>query len=186
MQTDTGTTRSSKAETKSSPHARLWTHLRSWFLGGVVILAAAGILGGCAALGKRLETPRISLSRIEVESATFFEMVMGVTLRIFNTNDVPLTLKGADVSLEVNGKAFARGVSPIETTLPAYGTTLVPMTLYSSTMDMVEGFVKMKNRDALKYRVYGSVRIEGGFLLPSSLPFSSEGELSLDELQPEK
>lgn len=158
--------------------------LRKWFLGGGILLAGLAVLSGCAALGKRLEPPRISLTQIEMESATVFEMVMQVTLRIFNTNDVPLTLKGADVSLEVNGKAFARGVSRIETTLPAYATNLVPMTLYSSTLDMVQGIVKMKDRDALKYRVYGNVRIEGGFLLPSSLPFSSEGELSLDNIQP--
>ena len=148
------------------------------------LLAVAILLGGCAAPGKRLEAPRITLSQIEVEHATLFETVMAVTLRIFNTNEVPLTLKGADVNLEVNGKDFARGVSQIEMTLPAHDTALVPMTLYSSMIDMVQGILKAKGRKALEYRIHGSVRIEGGFLVPSSLPFSSDGELSLDRFRP--
>jgi LEA14-like dessication related protein len=185
MQQGTGTTQSFRGKTKSAPSFRPWPGLRPWFLSGGILLAGLAVLSGCAALGKRLEPPRISLTQIEMESATVFEMVMQVTLRIFNTNEVPLTLKGADIRLEINGKDFARGVSQIEAAVPAYGTALVPMTLYSSTIDMVQGIVKMKDRDALKYRVYGNVRIDGGFLLPSSLPFSSEGELSMDRIRPD-
>lgn len=111
---------------------------------------------------------------------------MDVTLRIFNTNDVPLTLKGADISLEVNGKNVAHGVTQIEMTLPAYDTALVPMTLYSSMIDIIKGVLKIKKRETLKYRIHGNIRIEGGFLLPSSLPFSSDGEIALDGLRPRK
>ena len=168
------------------PTACQWRLRPLTVFAGAALLAVAILLGGCAAPGKRLEAPRISLSQIEVEHATVFETVMAVTLRIFNTNEVPLTLKGADVNLEVNGKDFARGVSQIEMTLPAYDTALVPMTLYSSMIDMVQGILKAKGRKTLEYRIHGSVRIEGGFLVPSSLPFSSEGELSLDGIRPRK
>jgi LEA14-like dessication related protein len=171
---------------RQCPPGRQWPLRWMLVFAGATILPAVILLSGCAAPGKRLDPPRISLTRIEVQSATVFETVMAVTLRIFNTNEAPLTLKGADVSLEVNGKDFARGVSQIEMTLPAYDTALVPMTLYSSMIDMVKGILKMRHRKTLKYRIHGNVRIEGGFLLPSSLPFSSEGELSLDGIDPRK
>jgi len=152
----------------------------------VVAALAFILLIGCAAPGKRLEAPHISLTRIEVESATVFETVMTVTLRVFNTNDVPLTLKGADVRLAVDGKDVAHGVSPLEMTLPAYDTALVPMTLYSSMIDMAQGLLKMRAREPLKYGIRGNIRIEGGFLMPSTLPFSHAGELSLDGIHTRK
>jgi LEA14-like dessication related protein len=151
-----------------------------------MVLAGAVLLLGCAAPGKRIEPPRVSLTQIEVESATVFEMVMAVTLRVINSNEIPLTLKGADVSLELNGKDFAQGVSQIEMTLPAYGTALVPMTLYSSMIDMIKGVLKLKDDNTLRYRVHGNVRIEGGFLMPSSLPFSSTGEIPMEGRRPRK
>lgn len=156
-----------------------------WIAAGMTLLTLAGLLGGCAAIGKRLETPQVSLSGIAVESATLFEMVMGVTLRVMNPNEVPLTLKGADIRLEINGKDFARGVARIETTVPPYGTALVPTTLYSSMIEMIQGILKLEKREALNYRVYGTIRIEGGLFLPATLPFSSEGELSMDRTRPE-
>ena len=140
------------------------------------------VIFGCAAPGKRLEAPRVSLTQVKVEHATVFETVMAVTLRLFNTNEKSLTLKGADVSLEVNGRNVAHGISQVEVTLPPYDTTLIPMTLYSSMFDLFQGILRTKDREPLKYRIHGNVRIEGGFLLPSSLPFSQEGELSLDQI----
>ncbi len=157
-----------------------WPHM---FFGAALLVGLA-LLQGCAAPGKRLASPRISLARIEVQSTTVFETVMVVTLRVFNTNAVPLSLKGADAVLTVNGRDFARGVSRIDMTLPAYDTALVPMTLYSSVIDMIQGMLKMKDRDTLKYQIRGNVRIEGGFLMPSSLPFSTGGELSIEDLAP--
>ncbi|AOY59651.1 MULTISPECIES: LEA type 2 family protein [Desulfococcus] len=167
---------------------RRWEPLQRRRAAGAPFAAALAflLLLGCAAPGKRLEAPYISLTRIEVDSTTVFETVMTVTLRLLNTNDVPLTLKGADVRLTVDGKDVAHGVSRMETTLPAYDTALVPMTLYSSMIDLAQGLLKIRDQEPLKYGIRGNVRIEGGFLMPSTLPFSHTGELSLDGIHTRK
>ena len=43
-----------------------------------------------------LETPRISISHIEVQKIEFFETVFKVQLRVYNTNDIPLKIKGLE------------------------------------------------------------------------------------------
>ncbi|GBC63582.1 water stress/hypersensitive response domain-cont aining protein [Desulfonema ishimotonii] len=139
-------------------------------------------LSGCAAPGKRLEPPRISLVHIAVQESSVFETILNVELRVFNTNETALEMKGLDCKLELNGKDFAQGVAAQQTTIPAYGTAKVPLTLYSSLIDMVRGVLEMGRQEKLKYKISGKLRVEGGFMLPSAIPFSSKGEIALDQL----
>jgi len=52
------------------------------------------VLSGCAGFGKRLEPPRISLVHIQVRKVTLLETIFQIDLRVYNTNDVPLTIRG--------------------------------------------------------------------------------------------
>ncbi len=139
------------------------------------------VITGCAAPGKRLEPPRVSLVHIELQEAKLFESVFKVQLRVFNTNEVPLKIQGGDCILEVNGKRFARGVTDSDTEVPAYGAAIVPMTLYSSMVGMVRSILTLP-KEELGYKLAGRLRMGGGFMAPSTIPFSSEGKLSLEDL----
>ncbi len=66
---------------------------------------------GCAGLGKTIEPPRAHIANIRVEEMRGLETVFQVELRVFNTNDVPLTVKGMDCELKINDRPFAVGVS---------------------------------------------------------------------------
>ena len=134
---------------------------------------------GCASPGKRLESPQISLAHIEVVEAQLFETVLRIDLRVFNTNAVALEVKGIDCSLELNGKDFARGVSDAQVHIPANGTEKIPMTVYSSLVDMARGFLRAQDEEKLSYKIKGRLRLEGGLMVPSVIPFSSDGEISL-------
>ncbi|MFW6333342.1 MAG: LEA type 2 family protein [Thermodesulfobacteriota bacterium] len=148
----------------------------AWILIGFVWMAA-----GCAAPAKRLEPPRVSLVHIDLQEAKLFESVFKVQLRVFNTNEVPLEIQGGDCVLEVNGKRFAQGVTDSDTEVPAYGTAIVPMTLYSSMVGMVRSILTLP-KEELGYELAGRLRIGGGFMALSTIPFSSEGKLSLEDL----
>ena len=89
------------------------------------------ILSGCAGLGRRLEAPRITLSNFSVQEIKVFESVFKIELRVFNTNDTSLEIKGLNCNLEINGKRLATGVANVKTDIPSYETGIVPMTLYS-------------------------------------------------------
>ena len=136
---------------------------------------------GCAGVGKRLEPPRIKLTHIEVQEIKVFETVFQVELRAFNTNDVAIEIKGLDCEVELNDKHFASGVSNTKITVPPYDTATIPVTVYSSVLDLVQGLLGSGKKETMKYRLKGRIHLGGGVGVPSALPFESEGELSLPE-----
>jgi len=145
----------------------------------MLILMSAWI--GCAAPGKMLEPPRVNLASLDISETSLFETVFQVDLRVLNPNDVPLTLKGADCEIEVNGESFARGLTDAPYTVPAMGTTKVGVTVYSSVMDVVTHLLSL-HKTSLAYKIKGRLRVEGGLLTPSVIPFTSEGELDIKKL----
>jgi LEA14-like dessication related protein len=138
------------------------------------------LMVGCAGLGKTLEPPRINLSNVQFQESKALETVLQIELRVFNTNDVPITVKGLDCELEFNGRSFATGVSSVDKEIPAFGTTTVPVTLYSSMVDLFRGIAGLHKKEKLKFGVSGRLRLEGGFLMPTVIPFKAEEELALE------
>lgn len=91
---------------------------------------------GCAGLGRQLEMPQVNLTSIALEKMTLFESIFDVQLRILNTNDLELTTKGINFVLKLNGKKFATGVSDAKVTIPALGTAVIPLKVYSNLINM--------------------------------------------------
>lgn len=152
----------------------------------VLFLIALGVTAfwGCAGLGMRLEPPRVNLANIQVLEVRAFETVFQIEIRVINTNNVPLQMKGIDCELDVNGKTLASGVSGTKTTIPALGTGTVPVKVYSSVVDMVRSLLGLQEKEKLEYRLKGRLQVEGGLMVPSTIPFESKGEISLNELGP--
>lgn len=150
------------------------------------VLAPLILLVGCAGLGKSLEPPRINLSNVQFQESKALETVLQIELRVFNTNDVPIKVRGLDCDLELNGRSFAKGVSNVDKEIPAFGTTTVPVTLYSSVVDLFRGMVGLQKTEKLKFGVSGRLHLEGGYLLPTVIPFKAEEELALEGLDKRK
>ena len=146
------------------------------------VLISLLMLVGCAGFGKTLEPPRINLSNVQFQESKALETVLQIELRVFNTNEVPIKVKGLDCDLELNGKSFAKGVSSVDKEIPAFGTTIVPVTLYSSVVDIFRGIMGLHKKEKLKFGVSGRLHLEGGFLMPSTFPFKAEEELALEGL----
>ena len=148
----------------------------------ICVLVSLFLLAGCAGFGKTLEPPRINLSNVQFQESKALETVLQIELRVFNTNEVPIKVKGLDCDLELNGKSFAKGVSSVDQEIPAFGTATVPVTLYSSVVDIFRGIMGLHKKEKLKFGVSGRLRLEGGFLIPSTFPFKAEEELALEGL----
>ena len=138
-------------------------------------------IAGCAGVGKRLEPPRVKMANIRPESFNLLETVFEVQLRIFNTNDTPLNIRGVESEIEINGKPFAFGVSESDIEVPAYGTALVPLRVYSSVFDIIKSAAGLHVQSQLNYHIKGKLRL-GGNAFPSALPFESEGHISLPDI----
>jgi LEA14-like dessication related protein len=147
----------------------------------LLVLAIFGFLelAGCAGLGKRLEVPRVTLADIRIEKIKAFEAVTKVELRVLNTNDVSLEIEGIDCTVQLNDREFATGVLNTKTTVPPRDTAIVPMTLYSSLIDVGRGILDFRSDRKLTYKIKGRLHLGGGVLIPPVLPFTSEGELPL-------
>lgn len=148
------------------------------FIRGCFFSCVAGILiaaCGCAGPGKTLEPPRAQLAGIRVNALRMFEATFQVEVRLFNVNDVPLEIKAVDCELEVNGKPFATGVSKNAVQIPAYGSDIVSVELYSSFVEVLKGAMDMGKEERLRYRLKGRVHLSGGFMVPPWIPFSAEG-----------
>ena len=143
------------------------------------IFVAYLMLSGCAGVGKQLDPPRISLANIQVQEVTGLETAFQIQLRVFNANDVDLNVKGIKAELEINGQTFATGVSNTPVDIPSYGTELVTITVYSSVIKMFRSVYGLKDSEELKYRLNGKLRVSGNNMLPTTLPFESEGQVTL-------
>lgn len=132
-------------------------------------------------MGKRLEPPRVKLATIRVEDFNVLETVFKVQLRVFNTNDTALQIRGLECELEINGQPFAIGVSDADVKIPSYGTTLLPLHIYASVFDIIKSTAGLHNQEQLRYHIKGKLRL-GASTFPGVLPFESEGNISLPDL----
>jgi LEA14-like dessication related protein len=136
-------------------------------------------LFSCAGVGKRLEPPRVTLANIRVEEIRPFESKLLVELRVFNTNDVTLEIKGIDCEVELNDRQFASGVSNTKTTISPFDSATIPINVYSSVFDVAVGLLTLKDQDKLRYKVKGRVHLAGDFFGPPVVSFESDGEVSI-------
>lgn len=151
-----------------------------------VWLSLTLLLAGCAGLGRPLEQPRINLADIRVEDMAGLETAFVVQLRVFNTNETDLKVSGIECDLDINEQRFATGVSKTDVTIPSYGSEIVSVTLYTSVLSMVRSMMGLPEHQKLSYRLKGKLRIHTESMLLPTLPFKSEGQLSLEDITPRK
>jgi LEA14-like dessication related protein len=157
--------------------------MQTFRLGISVVVASLFLIfiAGCAGVGQRLEPPRVKLANIRPESFNVLETVFDVQLRVFNTNETAIQIRGIESEIEINGKTFAFGVSESDVEIPAYGTALLPLRVYSSVFDIIKSAAGLHNQKQLSYHIKGKLRL-GASTFPRVLPFESEGKISLPDI----
>ncbi len=151
----------------------------------LLVLGILVLLASCARLGKPVEEPQVTLVDMQILEVKPLEAIVQVSLRVMNPNDFPLDLKGVSCKLNINGKQFATGVGDKQQEIPAFGTDIVPVTVYASTLNMFSSALALlqgveQNQDELqsvRYELAGKIRLGG--TISRSVPFASKGELSL-------
>ena len=154
--------------------------------GFVFTLVLLMVISGCAGLGRTWKPPQMTLVHLEVKEVRALEMVLQVDLRLLNPNDVPIEVKGMDCELSLNGQDFAFGVLKTEMQVPPFGTEVIPITFYSSFLNLARSLIDLERNKTLKLEISGRVHLGNGFLLPSVIPFRTERELSFENLNPRR
>ncbi len=143
------------------------------------------LLAGCARMGQSVEEPQVTLVDMQMLEVKPFEAVFQISLRVMNPNDFSLDLKGVSCKLNIDGRHFATGIGDKHQAIPAFGTDIVPVTVYVSTLKMFSSVLALVQdmdgtQDALqpmRYELTGKIRLGGA--IGMSVPFESKGELSL-------
>lgn len=147
----------------------------------------------CTGIKRDTLPPEVSLSKVTLLSAGLFEQRWQLTLRTYNPNSYPLSMRGLKYQLFVAGNEMARGLSNDKVTLPANGEALVSTEVTTSLMQIMsqmQALQRAREKDGkresggennlVEYRIDGSV-VLGSMPLP--LSFSHEGTTTLPSLR---
>ena len=145
-----------------------------------VAVAALTALGGCAVMRLGLDAPEVRVAGIQPVDATLLEQRFLITLRVLNPNNVEIDVEGLTFAVELNGHAFARGVSNQATVIPRLGEATLEVTATTGLMDVLNQLRQFqKAPEAVPYRLKGRL-VTGRF---GSIDFDRSGEVSLTRLQ---
>jgi Late embryogenesis abundant protein len=149
-------------------------------------LLAAGLLavvtlGGCAEWFGH-DPLRVSVAGIEPLEGQGMEMRFDLKLRIQNPNEDALNFDGVSVDLQLNGRAFASGVSDQHGTVPRYGETVVSVPLTVPAFTALRQAFSLAGSDTPpgQYPYILRGRLAGG--LTGGTRFLDQGVLSLPGL----
>jgi hypothetical protein len=139
------------------------------------VLLSAG-LAGCATLANR-DPLNIDVAGIEPLPGEGLELRLAVTIRVQNPNDYAVQYTGSALTVDLNGRKLATGVSDQIGTVPRYGESVFTIPVTISAFNMVRqvlGFVENEPNE-VRYRVRG--KLEGGLF--GTRRFSDEGSFDL-------
>ena len=139
----------------------------------LVLLLALG-LAACSVLPMNAVAPKVSVAAVDIKSVGLFEQHFDVGLRLTNPNNFDLNIEALEFEFELNGRAFAKGLSNVPTLIPALSSTVLrvdAMTESTNLFQQIEILPEILKEGAV-YRIRGRVRTDA---LPVWLPFERTG-----------
>ena len=161
----------------------------------LTILILVALLTGCATLSNA-DQPSVQVVGIESLPSEGLEVRFALKLRVQNPNGAPLAYDGMSVSLDIDGRGLASGVSNATGVIPRFSdevlTIPVSISAFGIARQLIAQTRKSQNASsavtqAISYRLRGKLGAPQGSF--RSTRFSSSGELDLfasdDEVLPE-
>jgi LEA14-like dessication related protein len=163
---------------RNIPHLLRFHDARA--LGALFLVVLVSLtLAGCASLVHR-EPVRINVVGLEPIPGEGMEMRFKVKLRVQNPNETTIDFDGLALDLDLNGKAFASGVSDRAGSVPRFGETLIEIPVSVSAIAVVRqalGVIEGDGKAEVPYALRG--RLAGGLL--GGMRFSDSGTLKLPD-----
>lgn len=142
-------------------------------------------LAGCASL--RLEAPRLSVARVEVDRLTPTDARFSVFVTVRNPNDREIAVEAIDANLRIEDVVIGTAHLAQPVRLPARGETMARLLARGDLSSSLLAAAQVASRaqiegDAfagIRYSVEGTAAIDGG----SVYPFSRSGEIAWNPRQ---
>jgi LEA14-like dessication related protein len=150
-----------------------------------LFVALSLLLAGCATPGA--DQVEVGLASVALVDVSLLEQRLALTLRFQNRSDRDFTIDGLAYTLDINGRSFARGVSPQRFDLPRYSEARVDVEAVSGLSEVLHQIIELQQLAAtgqsngaaaprLSYRIHGRASIAGR---PYGFPFDTTSELPL-------
>jgi LEA14-like dessication related protein len=165
----------------------------TWYNGIKIPVRIAGILflililSDLAGCGKLFEQPGLKIHSVHIKKIRNLEVFLRVDVEVYNPNLIALEIKSIECEVEMEGKPVASVDYEVKAVIPSRGTAIVPFEVHSTSFDIISNILnilrssrKTENKK-IPYKVNGKINLSSPFYAPSSVPFSSEGDL-LDKL----
>ena len=146
----------------------------------VWVVAAALLLASCASLQTR-DPLQVTMAGVESLPGEGMEVRLMVKLRVQNPNDAAIDFNGVALTMDVQGKTFASGVSDAAGSVPRFGETVVAVPVTISTFRLIRQAIDMVHGDGtgkLNYAMKGKLNGTGF----SAHRFTTKGDLDLSSL----
>jgi hypothetical protein len=144
----------------------------------VACCIACLLVSGCAALAPR-DPLQVTVAGVEPLQGQGLEMRMNVKLRVQNPNDEPVDYNGVALSMDVQGKTFATGVSDATGAIPRFGEAVITVPVTISAFRMVRQAMGMMSGaggvNKIEYEMKGKLSGAGW----SAARFTNKGTFDL-------
>jgi LEA14-like dessication related protein len=140
----------------------------------LVLFACSVAFAGCATL--QSDPLQVTVAGIEPMQGEGMELRMLVKLRVQNPNDAPIDYRGVALTMDVQGKTLASGVSASSGTVPAFGEAVIAVPVSISAFRMARQALDFKNNTGkIAYEMKG--KLSGSMF--GTKRFATQGDLDL-------
>ena len=121
-----------------------------------VLFACSVVLAGCATL--QSDPLQVTVAGIEPLQGEGMELRLMVKLRVQNPNDAPIDYRGVALTMDVQGKTLASGVSDSSGTVPRFGEAVIAVPVSISAFRMARQALAFKNNTGkIAYEMKGKL-----------------------------
>ena len=141
----------------------------------VLVAAVCLALAACGERGERNPRVDVSIAELKMGTSSVLEQAWDMKLRVQNPNNYDIPGDGIKVTVSVNGKAFARGVSNQSVMVPRLGEAMVQVQAISDLpkiMNQIRSF-GLFDADGIEYTLAGTL-----YSGERAYPFKSSGKVS--------
>ena len=139
-----------------------------------VLFACCVVLAGCATL--QTDPMQVTVADIEPLQGEGMELRLMVKLRVQNPNDAAIDYRGVALTMDVQGKTLASGVSDSSGTVPPFGEAIIAVPVSISAFRMARQALDLKNNTGkIAYELKG--KLSGSLF--GTKRFATQGDLDL-------
>jgi len=142
-----------------------------------LVACCAAFVAGCASLQGN-DPLQVTVAGIEPLEGEGMELRLLVKLRVQNPNDAPIDYRGVALTMDVQGKTFASGVSDSSGTVPGFSEAVIAVPVTISAFRMVRQAIGLATGDGarkISYEMKG--KLSGSMF--ATKRFATHGDFEL-------